>query len=185
MHRKVFGEQNKTNLALNCIFSVILTVIKSFWVELISTVFSYLEVYGLPMLMERVQHLHLMCVCLFFQECFSPSYLRTEKLLSHLHNVRGSLCLSRWVSVKHWSKTLCEGGIAILRVKKVGCDKELGRQGPVGEEEHSFTRDVERNVIFQLQKPQRLTYCFNILVLSRNTLRIYFFMLKCLVSGYA
>lgn len=42
--RKAFGMQIKTNMALNCIFSLILTVIKSFWVELISADFIYLEV---------------------------------------------------------------------------------------------------------------------------------------------
>lgn len=73
----------------------------------------------------------------------------------------------------------------MLCVKKVGCDKEPGKEGPVREKEHSFTRDVGRNVIFQFQMPQRPTYLFNILVLSGNTLRIYFFMLKFIVSGYA
>lgn len=43
--RKAFGMQIKTNMALNCIFSLILTVIKSFWVELISADFIYLEVH--------------------------------------------------------------------------------------------------------------------------------------------
>lgn len=43
--RKAFGMQIETNMALNCIFSLILTVIKSFWVELISADFIYLEVH--------------------------------------------------------------------------------------------------------------------------------------------
>lgn len=52
------------------------------------------------------------------------------------------------------SKTLlCEGAVAMLRIKNIGCDKEPGKQGLVGKKEHSFTRGVGRNVIFQFQMP--------------------------------
>lgn len=37
----------------------------------------------------------------------------------------------------------------MLNIKKVGCDKEPSKQGPMGEKEPSFTRDVGRNVNFQ------------------------------------
>lgn len=73
----------------------------------------------------------------------------------------------------------------MLCIEKVRCDKEPRKQGPAGEKEHSLTRGVGRNVIFQLQMPQRPTYHFNIVVLSGNTLRTYFFMLKFIVSGFA
>lgn len=41
----------------------------------------------------------------------------------------------------------------MLSIKRVGCDKEPSKQGPMGKKEHPFTRDVARNVIFLFQVP--------------------------------
>lgn len=48
---------------------------------------------------------------------------------------------------------LCERAVAMLSIQKVGCNKEPGKQRPMGKKEHSFTRDMGTDVIFQFQMP--------------------------------